>query len=132
MQGVTDYENQGDLTHPANQVVALLPCEADVAEIVIDLHKAGFEADEIGVLHGQHDIHKVDAAPGNERWFTRLKHFGPGFGALDPDHLQQYVIAIQNNETVIAVEATRASKRWEVVDLLKEHGARLINFVKRI
>jgi hypothetical protein len=44
MKGATDYEDQGDLKNPVNQVMAILPQEADVQRVVAELHKAEFGA----------------------------------------------------------------------------------------
>ena len=62
MKGATDYEDQGDLKNPVNQVVAILPQELDVERLVADLHKAGFASEDIGILSGGKDAHKLDAA----------------------------------------------------------------------
>jgi hypothetical protein len=48
MKGVTDYEEQGDLKEPVNQVVAVLPPEADLQRIVAELHKTGFSIEGLG------------------------------------------------------------------------------------
>jgi hypothetical protein len=127
MKGATDYEDQGDLKNPVNQVVAILPREADVPTIIADLHKAGFESDAIGVLSGREDAHKLDAASGREGWLATLAQIGPGFGDLDAGNMKDYAAALQHNETVIAVVATLGSKRREIADLLKQHGAKFIN-----
>ena len=127
MKGATDYEDQGDLKNPVNQVVAILPREADVPTIIADLHKAGFESDAIGVLSGREDAHKLDAASGREGWLVKLAQIGPEFGDLDAGNMKDYAAALQHNETVIAVVATVGSKRREIADLLKQHGAKFIN-----
>jgi hypothetical protein len=127
MKGATDYEDQGDLKNPVNQVVAVLPREADVERIVADLHNAGFASDDIGVLSGRKDAHKLDVASGRQGWFTKLTQLGPDFGDLDAGNLKDYAAALRNNEIVIAVVATLGSKRREIADLLKKHGAKLIN-----
>ena len=127
MKGATDYEDQGDLKNPVNQVVGILPREADVPTIVADLHKAGFESDAIGVLSGREDAHKLDAASGREGWLAKLAQIGPEFGDLDAGNMKDYAAALQHNETVIAVVATVGSKRREIADLLKRHGAKFIN-----
>lgn len=127
MKGATDYEDQGDLKNPVNQVVAILPREADVPTIIADLHKAGFESDDIGILSGREDAHKLDAASGREGWLAKLAQIGPGLGDLDAGNMKDYAAALQHNETVIAVVATLGSKRREIADLLKRHGAKFIN-----
>jgi hypothetical protein len=127
MKGATDYEDQGDLKNPVNQVVAILPCEADLQRIVADLHKAGFASDDIGALSGPHDARKLDAAAGRQGWLAKVAQIGPGFGDLDAGNMKDYAEALQQGETVIAVVATLGSKRREIADLLKQYGAKFIN-----
>jgi hypothetical protein len=127
MKGATDYEDQGDLKNPVNQVVAIVPREADLATVVADLHSAGFAAHDIGVLSGRKDAHKLDAASGRQGWLTKLAQIGPGFGDLDAGNLKDYAEALREGETVVAVVATLGSKRREIADLLKRHGAKFIN-----
>ena len=57
MKGATDYESQDDLKNPMNQVVAILPGDADVGGIVAVLRKAGFSSDSIGVLSDRKEAH---------------------------------------------------------------------------
>ena len=127
MKGATDYEHRGDLKNPVNQVVAVLPTETDVRKVVAELHKVGFASGDIGVLSGKKDAKKLDAASGRQGWFAKLAQIGPELGDLDAGNLKDYVDALQNNETVIAVAATPGSKRRETADLLKQCGAKFIN-----
>jgi hypothetical protein len=127
MKGATDYEDQGDLKNPVNQVVAILPREADPAKVIGDLHAAGFASDDIGILSGRKDAHKLDVASGRQGWLAKLAQIGPGFGDLDAGNMKDYAEALRHNETVIAVVARLGSKRREIADLLKQHGAKLIN-----
>jgi hypothetical protein len=127
MKGATDYEDQGDLKNPTNQVVAILPAEADLRKIIADLHHAGFASDDIGILSGREDAHKLDAASGKQGWLAKLAQIGPEFGDLDAGNMKDYADALRHNNRVIAVVATLGSKRREIADLLKQHGAKLIN-----
>jgi hypothetical protein len=127
MKGATDYEGQDDLKNPVNQVVAILPGDADVESIVTALHQAGFSSDSIGVLSGRKDAKKLDAASGKQGWFAKLTHLGPDFGDLDAGHLKDYAEALRQGETMIAVTAKLGDKRREIAELLKSHGAKLIN-----
>jgi hypothetical protein len=127
MEGATDYEDQGDLKNPVNQVLAILPREADSAKVIADLHAAGLASEDIGVLSGRDDAHKLDAASGRQGWLAKLAQIGPGFGDLDAGNMKDYAEALRNNETVIAVMATLGTKRREIADLLKQHGAKFIN-----
>jgi hypothetical protein len=127
MKAATNYEDQGDLKNPINQVVAIVPHEADLQGIVADLHEAGFTSEGIGVLSGRRGAHKLDAASGRHGWLAKLAQIGPGFGDLDASNMRAYAEALRHNETVIAVVATLGSKRREIANLLKQYGAKLIN-----
>jgi hypothetical protein len=127
MKGATDYEDQGDLKNPVNQVVAVLPREAEVERIVAGLPSAGFASDDIGVLSACQNAHKLDAASLRQGWFTKLTQLGPDFGDLDAGNLKDYAAALRKNEIGIAVVATLGNKRREIADLLKQHGAKSIN-----
>jgi hypothetical protein len=127
MQGATDYESEDDLKNPVNQVVAILPGDADVQGIVAALYQIGFSSDIIGVLSGRKDAHKLDAALGKQGWFAKLTHIGPDFGDLDAGHLKEYAEALGTGDTVIAVSAKSGDRRREIAELLKSHEAKLIN-----
>jgi len=127
MKGATDYEDQGDLKNPVNQVIAILPQEADVGKLVAALHKAGFASEDNGILSGRKDAHKLDAASGRQGWLTKLAQIGPGFGDLDAGNLKDYAEALRNDETVIAVSAKLGEKRREIADLLKQYKEKFIN-----
>ena len=127
MKGATDYEDQGDLKNPVNQVIAILPQEADVEGLVADLHKAGFASDDIGILSGRKDAHKLDAASGRHGWLTKLAQIGAGLGDLGAGNMKDYAEALRNNETVIAISAKLGDKRREIADLLKQYSAKFIN-----
>jgi hypothetical protein len=127
MKGATDCEDQGDLKSPVHQVVAILPSETDLPKIIADLHKTGLAPDGIGVLSGRRDAHKLEAASGKHGWLAKLAQIGPEFGDLDAGNMKDYAEALRHNNVVIAVVATRGSKRRAVADLLKQHGASLIN-----
>jgi hypothetical protein len=127
MKGATNYEDQGDLKSPVNQVVAIIAPEGDLPKIIADLHSAGCASDEVGVLSGDKDARKLDAASGRQGWLTRLAKIGPGFGDLDAGNLKKYADALQHGQTVIAIVATAGSRRREIADLLKQHGATFIN-----
>ena len=127
MKGATDYEDEGSLKNPANQVVAVLPVDTDASAVIRSLHGAGFSEESIGVLTGRRDAHKLDAASGKHGWLAKLARIGPGFGDLDTHHLRNYVKALEENRTVIAVVGEDGNKRREIAVLLKRFGATYIN-----
>ena len=127
MKGATDYEDEGSLKNPVNQVVAVLPVDADAGAVIRSLHEAGFSDDSIGVLAGRPDAHKLDSASGKHGWLAKLAQIGPDFGDLDAHYLRNYVKALEENRAVIAVVGEDGNKRREIADLLKRFGAAYIN-----
>jgi hypothetical protein len=127
MKGATDYEDEGDLKEPVNQVLAILPADVDRSSVVKALHEAGFAEDAIGLLSGRCDAEKLEAASGKQGLVAKLARIGPEFGDVDADTLRKYETALENNETVIAVVAKSGERRREVAELLKRYRASFIN-----
>jgi hypothetical protein len=127
MKGATDYEDEGSLKNPVNQVVAVLPSNTDAGAVIRSLNQAGFSEESIGELSGRQDAHKLDAASGKHGWLAKLAQIGPEFGDLDAHYLRNYLRALENNRTVIAVVSNDGKKRREIADLLKRFGATYIN-----
>jgi hypothetical protein len=127
MKGATGYENEGSLKNPVNQVVAVLPHDIDAKVIVRALHAAGVSSDSIGLLVGRRDAHKLDAASGKHGWLGKLARVGPDLGDLDAHHLRNYLKALEEDRTVIAVVGEAGNKRREIAGLLKGYGAAYIN-----
>jgi hypothetical protein len=50
MKGATDYEDEGSLKNPVNQVVAVLPSNTDAGAVIRSLNQAGFSEESIGEL----------------------------------------------------------------------------------
>ena len=127
MEDATDYEDEGSLKNPINQVIGVLDPEVDAEELIRSLRDAGFSHDSIGILVGPKDAHKLDDASGKHGWLAKLAQIGPSLGDLDAHHLRNYAKALEMGRTVIAISAEPGSKRREVAGLLKRHGASYIN-----
>jgi hypothetical protein len=127
MKDATNYEEQRDPKNPTNQVVAIVPHEADLQRIVGDLHEAGFASEGIGVLSALEDAQKLDVASGRQGWLAKLAQIGPGPSDSDTSNRRAYAEALSHHETVIAVVATLESKRRKIANVLKHYGAKLIN-----
>jgi hypothetical protein len=52
MKGATDYEDEGSLKNPVNQVVAVLPPDIDARAVIQSLNEAGFSDDRLGCYPG--------------------------------------------------------------------------------
>ncbi|HET9377220.1 MAG TPA: hypothetical protein VFO40_19750 [Chthoniobacterales bacterium] len=89
--------------------------------------KQVFRRRSIGVLVGRRDTHKLGAASGKHGWLVKLAQIGPVLGDLDAHHLRNYLRALEENRTVIAVVGEDGNKRREIAGLLKGYGAAYIN-----
>jgi hypothetical protein len=127
MEGATDYENEGPLKNPVNQVIGVLDPDIDTKEVIKSLHEAGISEDAIGVLSGRKDARKLDAVSGKHGLLAKLAQIGPSFGDLDAHHVRNYSKALEEDRTVISVVAETGEKRQEIADLLKRYGASYIN-----
>ena len=127
MEGASDFEDEGSLKNPVNQVLAVLDSSVDTKAVIQSLNRAGFPEDSIGVLGGRKDADKLDKASGKHGWLAKLAQIGPSFGDLDAHHLRNYAKALEENRTVISVVAEIGEKRREIANLLKRYGASYIN-----
>jgi hypothetical protein len=127
MEGASDFEDEGSLKNPVNQVLAVLDSSVDTKAVIQSLNRAGFTEDSIGVLGGRKDADKLDKASGKHGWLAKLAQIGPSFGDLDAHHLRNYAKALEENRTVISVVAEIGEKRREIANLLKRYGASYIN-----
>jgi hypothetical protein len=127
MEGATDYEDEGSLKNPVNQVIGVLDPDIDAKEVIKSLHEAGISEDAIGVLSGRKDARKLDVSSGKHGWLAKLTQIGPSFGDLDAHHLRNYSRALEEARTVISVVAETGEERREIADLLKRYGASCIN-----
>ena len=131
MEKASKFYDQESLTVPANQVLAIIVDLSEAKEIVQILSRNGFPAEEIGLLTGIEDSEKLEAAAGNQGFFSKLFTAGVEMGDRDTDYLKQYRRALLNGRTVIGVVAKDDEARNKARKILKQHGARFITFFGR-
>jgi uncharacterized protein (TIGR02246 family) len=124
---------QDFISYPTNRVVGTV-ADAKSAHAAIDaLLQAGFERQDIDILHGDEDIHRLDPT-GEEHGFlaqfqrTLLRIAGP---AEEYQHLRHHVEDVRAGRFVIMVLTKDRDQRMRAGDVLNAHGAEFVGFYGR-
>jgi predicted SnoaL-like aldol condensation-catalyzing enzyme len=121
------------ITYPANAVVGTIVDSKDARAAIERLLSAGFAASDIDILHGEKDLHRLDAT-GAEHGFlaqfqrTLLRLARP---AEEFTHLSRHVDDVRAGRFVIMVLAKERWKRDVAADILNAHGAEFVGFYGR-
>ena len=131
MKSANKFDDQESLPVPDNHILAIIKNPEDAKVIVETLNKSGLTPDDIGLLAGEADAEKLDAAVGKKGIFAKLLTSGVDMGDRDTDYFKQYRRAVLDGCTMIGVEVKSDETRDEVRQILKTHGARFITFFGR-
>lgn len=126
--------DRGDfIPYPTNRVVGTLP-DADSAEAAVDaLLKAGFDRQDIDVLHGETGEQRL-APDGAEHGLlaqlqrTLIRTAGP---VEEHKHLMHHLEDVRAGRFVIMVLAKPRDDRTRAADILNAHGAEFVGFYGR-
>jgi uncharacterized protein (TIGR02246 family) len=129
----TTKERAEFIPYPTNRVVGTL-ADAKNARAAIDaLLQAGFDRQDIDILHGDEDIQRLDPT-GEEHGFLAqfqrklLRVAGP---AEEYKHLRHHVEDVRAGRFVIMVLAKERDQRMRAADILNAHGAEFVGFYGR-
>ena len=129
----TPPQSQDFIPYPTNRVVGTVT-DARRAHAAIDaLLRAGFDRQDIDILHGDEDIGRLDPT-GEKHGFlaqfqrTLLRLAGP---AEEYKHLRHHVDDVRAGRFVIMVLANERDQRIRAADILNAHGAEFIGFYGR-
>lgn len=118
--------------YPTNRVVGTVGDARKAQEAIAALLKAGFHEEEIDILHGEEDLHRLDPT-------------GPGHGFLaqfhrtmirtldleEFKHLTHHVEDVRAGQWVIMVLTKRREQRIVAGDILHQYGAEFVGFYGR-
>jgi uncharacterized protein (TIGR02246 family) len=120
------------IPYPTNRVVGTI-ADADKAKAAIDaLLRAGFAREDIDILHGDADLHRLDltgTAHGYLAQFQRTL-----IRALELEefkHLTHHVEDVRAGRYVIMVLTKRRAQRLVAGDVLHQYGAEFVGFYGR-
>ncbi|HEY0792506.1 MAG TPA: hypothetical protein VGD78_15690 [Chthoniobacterales bacterium] len=124
MKQAKNFEREGAISHPENQVYAVFD-RADFAEqAATALNGAGFGPEKIGALEGPADASRLAPVAGNQGMLAKLSHLGVDFGDQDRPYLEQYKAELENGRTVLAVVVQDDAEAAAVHKILTEHQGR--------
>jgi uncharacterized protein (TIGR02246 family) len=124
---------QDFIPYPTNRVVGTVADAKSAHAAINALLHAGFDRQDIDILHGDEDIHRLDPT-GEEHGFlaqfqrTLLRIAGP---AEEYQHLRHHVEDIRAGRFVIMVLARERDRRMRAADVLNAHGAEFVGFYGR-
>lgn len=119
--------------YPYNRVGGTFDDPAVVRHAIEALAKAGFRPEDIGVLHGEEGLHRLDLT-GTEHGVlaqiqrTLVRTLAP---VEEYQHLRHHVDDVRAGRFVIMVLAHDATRRAVAQDVLSAHGADFIVFYGR-
>ena len=118
--------------YPTNRVVGTVG-DADKARQAIDaLLKAGFNRDDIDILHGEEDLHRLDPDGTHHGYLAQFHR--TMIRTLDLEefkHLTHHVEDIRAGRWVIMVLTRRREQRIVAGDILHQYGAEFVGFYGR-
>ena len=126
-------DTTGFISYPTNRVVGTI-ADAKSAQAAIEaLIQAGVDREDIDVLHGEGDLHRLDPS-GAEHGFlaqfqrTVLRLAGP---VEESAHLRHHVQDVRAGRFVVMVLAPDRVRREVVAGILNDHGAEFVGFYGR-
>ena len=130
----TDVRNRSDefIPYPTNRVAGTITDSADASQAVDALVAAGFDRDDIDMLHGNEDLRRLDPAGAEHGLFAKLQR-SLVRGAMGSEFkgLTHHVEDLQAGRFVVMVLAPDRRARDLVADILHAHGAEFVGFYGR-
>ena len=93
-----------------------------------ELNQIGIEPSGIGLLVGNEDAAKLDAATGEHGFLAKVERMGLQMGDTDTDYLAYYRRVLLEGYAVIAVVTHDDASRTKVRTLLKTYGAHAMTY----
>ena len=129
----TNTTQQDFIHYPTNRVVGTIVDAADAHAAIEALLQAGFDRQDIDILHGEAGIDRLDPT-GAEHGFlaqfqrTLIRIASP---AEEFKHLSRHIDDVRAGRIVIMVLAKEREKRNVAADILNSHGAEFVGFYGR-
>ena len=130
----TDVRNRSDefIPYPTNRVAGTITDSGDASEAVEALVAAGFDRNDIDVLHGTNALQRLDPDGAEHGLLARLQRsLVKGAVGLEFKHLAHHVEDVQAGRFVVMVLAPDRRARDMIADILHAHGAEFVGFYGR-
>lgn len=121
------------IPYPTNRIVGTISDVERVRAAIDALADAGFDPDEIDVLHGEGDLHRLDPTGEEHGFFARFQRtLIRTVGAAEEfEHLRGHIEDVRAGRFVVMVLAKKPVHRGIAARILSSHGAEFIGFYGR-
>ena len=118
------------IPYPTNRVVGTINDVGRVRAAIEALADAGFEPDEIDVLHGEGDLHRLDPTGQGHGFFARFQRtLIRTVGAVEEyEQLSGHVEDVRAGRFIVMVLARKPAQRALAAGILSSYGAESIAF----
>lgn len=126
-------ERRDFIPYPINRVVGTVT-DAKAARAAINaLLQAGFDREDIDILHGEAGEHRLDPTGAEHGFLTQFQRtlIRTAGAAEEYKHLMHHVEDVRAGRFVIMVLAKQSEKRTVAADILNAHGAEFVGFYGR-
>ena len=120
------------ISYPTNRVVGTVVDDGKAKAAIDALLKAGFDRQDIDILHDEKDLKRLDPTGAGHGFFAQFQR--TLIRALDLEefkHLTHHVDDVRAGRFVIMVLAKRRAQRIVAADILHRHGAEFVEFYGR-
>lgn len=118
--------------YPTNRVVGTVGEAIKAGEAVGALLSAGFPRQDIDVLHGEEDLHRLDETGAEHGLFAQVQRTVIRTFELEEfKHLTHHIEDLRAGRYVIMVLAKRRDHRMLAADILQQFGAEFVGFYGR-
>jgi uncharacterized protein (TIGR02246 family) len=120
------------IRHPTNRVIGTVGDATNARDAIAALLRAGFTQQEIDVLHGEEDVHRLDPTGADHGFFAQFQRSVIRTFDLDEfKHLTHLVEDVRAGRFVIMVLTKRRVQRIVAADILHQYGAEFVGFYGR-
>jgi len=137
LNGVTamkaaSLDRRNFIPYPTNRVVGTIGDAGKAAAAIDALLGAGFARENIDILHGEEDLHRLDPTGAEHGFLAQFQR--TLIRTLDLEefkHLTHYVEDVRAGLFVIMVLTKRRALRMAAADILHQYGAEFVEFYGR-
>ena len=125
-------ERRDVIAYPTNRVVGSLADAGQARAAIASLLKAGFEQEDIDILHGEEDLERLDRASADHGFLSQFRRtLVRAFEFDEFRHLAHHIEDVRAGRYVVMVHAKRRTQRIAAADILHQYGAEFVGFYGR-
>ncbi len=120
------------IRYPTNRVVGTVGDAGKSREAIDGLLRAGFDREDIDILHGEEALHRLDLTGAEHGFLAQFQRTViRNFELEEFKHLTHHVEDVRAGRFVIMVLTKRREQRIVAGDILHQHGAEFVGFYGR-